>query len=471
MKPGSISPKGVLLCILSFFISAYAYAQAPKATDAPPSLPWWGTLLIILGLVLFNAVFALAESALLALRPARVEQMQEEGRRGAKSVRQVMDNIAVFSATMQIGRILVSFTAAVLTTKFLANPLAEHLIDARFFTANSQAVVITAILIGLVMMVVGEIAPRSLVMQSPDAWALRLAPFVQVCGVIFTPFRVLTLWFSNLLVRPFGAKAQFATPMITREEFGKMLDSSGKSGEIDNDEAKIINNVFDLSETLVRSVMTPRTDMTALPVDATLTQIIDMIVASGHSRLPVYEESVDNILGMMHVKDLLPRLRDGVQEVSLRRIVRPAIFIPETRRVSELLEEMRRSKNQIAIVQDEYAGTAGIVSIEDLLEEIVGDIRDEYDVDEPDMQVLSATESLIDARMSIDDVNDRLGTHLEDKDYETIGGLVFGILGHEPLPGERVESGNMEFVVEEIEGRRVKTIRAIRKPEDALLSG
>ena len=455
------------------------YSQAPQGVSntaiashaISSSLPWWGTLLIILGLVLVNAVFALAETALLALRPARVEQMQEEGRRGARSVQQVMNNIAVFSATMQIGRILVSFTVAVLTALLLAKPLAQHLTDLKFFSASSQSVVITAILVGLVMMVIGEIAPRSLVMQSPDVWALRLAPFVQFCAVIFTPFRVSTLWLSNVLVKPFGAKAQFATPMITREEFGKMLDSSGKSGEIDDDEAKIINNVFDLSETLVRSVMTPRTDITALPVDATLTQVIDMIVASGHSRLPVYENSVDNILGMMHVKDLLPRLREGASEIPLKRIVRPATFVPETRRVGDLLEEMRRSKNQIAIVQDEYAGTAGIVSIEDLLEEIVGDIRDEYDVDEPDMQVLSSTESLIDARMSIDDVNDRLGTQLADKDYDTIGGLVFGMLGHEPLPGERVKSDNMEFIVEELEGRRVKTIRAIRHPEDTLVSG
>ena len=218
-------------------------------------------------------------------------------------------------------------------------------------------------------------------------------------------------------------------------------------------------------ETIVRSVMTPRTDMTAVPADAGLAETLQTVIASGHSRLPVFENTSDTIVGIVHAKDLLPLFKDGTTPTSftLRHVMRPPVFVAESRRVADLLSEMRRSKNQIAVVQDEYGGTAGIVSIEDLIEEIVGDIRDEYDIDEPEMRVLSATESVMDGRMNINDVNDRLGIELSDEEYTTIGGLVFGLLGHEPKEGERVHHAGLMFVVEAMEKGRVKQIRAVRE--------
>ena len=471
--PSLFSPRiawgAALLC--ACFLPTLAYAQTGGVTTAPA--PATGTvaawsLLVIFVLTLLNGMFSMAESALLALRPSRVEQMVEEGRKGAVAVQRLSQNASRLIATTQVGITLVAFASAAAAATALAAPIAPLLtgIGLSGAFAHYATVIVVTLGIALLTIVLGEIAPKAIASQAPDVWSLRLAPFINLCALLFAPLTSVAIALSDLLVRPFGAKARFETPLITREEFEKIIDQGEKHGELDDDEAKIITNVFDLSETPVRSVMTPRIDMTMLDVDATLAKILETIIASGHSRIPVYENSVDNVIGIIHAKDLLPVLQtEARRDFDLRLSMRPPHFIPETKRVSDLLEEFRRSNQQLAIVQDEYAGTEGLVTIEDLLEEIVGDIRDEYDVDEPEVEVLSPTESLIDGRMSIDDVNDRLGVDLPHKDYDTIGGLVFGLLGHEPLPGERVRLDNMEFQVESVEGRRIRTLRAFRLPD------
>ncbi|MES2462933.1 MAG: hemolysin family protein [Armatimonadota bacterium] len=421
---------------------------------------------IVFLLTLLNGAFSMAETALVTVRPSRVDQLVEEGRRGALAVRRLIDNPPRFIATTQVGITLLGFASAAAAATRLAPPLIPAL-DRVFPSRNATlaetiAVVIVTVIIALFTMVLGEIAPKSLAAQAPDVWAMRLAPFVSVFGVIFRPLTSIVVALSNLLVSPFGAKAQFQTPMITREEFEKIIEGSEKHGEIDDEEADIIRNVFDLSETTVRSVMTPRLDMTAVSVDATLEKTLETILASGHSRVPVYDGTIDTIVGIIHAKDLLPLLQQERHEVDLRDFMREAYYVPETKRVSDLLAEFRHSNQQLAVVQDEYTGTEGIVSLEDLIEEIVGDIRDEYDVDEPEVQVLSETESIIDGRMSIDDVNDRLGIELPHDDVNTIGGLVFSLLGQEPVSGDRVHSEGIDFVVEAMDGQRVSSVRAIQ---------
>jgi putative hemolysin len=420
---------------------------------------------IVFVLTLLNGAFSMAETALVTVRPSRVEQLVEEGRRGATAVQRLIGNPPRFIATTQVGITLLGFASAAAAATRLAPTLVPAL-DATF-PGNPQvletiAIVLVTILVALFTMILGEIAPKSLAAQAPDVWAMRLAPFVSVFSVLFQPLTSVVVGVSNLLVSPFGAKAQFQTPMITREEFEKILDGSEKHGEIDDEEADIIRNVFDLSETTVRSVMTSRLDMTAVSVDANLEKTLETILASGHSRVPVYEGTIDTIVGIIHAKDLLPLLQRERHEVNLRDFMREAYFVPETKRVSDLLAEFRRSNQQLAVVQDEYTGTEGIVSLEDLIEEIVGDIRDEYDVDEPEVQVLSETESIIDGRMSIDDVNDRLGIELPHDDVNTIGGLVFSLLGQEPVSGDRVHSDGVDFVVEAMDGQRVSSVRAIQ---------
>ncbi len=438
-------------------------SAAEAAAGGDMSFLAWSIGLVLL-LTLFNALFVMAETALVSVRRSRVEQLVEEGSRAAVAVKRLVDNPPRFIATVQVGITLLGFASAVAAATTLSRPLARPLTallgDAA--RADTVAVICVTILIAFVSMVLGEIAPKSIALKSPDVWALRLSPLVNFFATLFAPLTWLALRASNLLVRPFGIKAEFSAPVITEEELRQIIEAGEEHGELEEDEREMLHNVFDLGETLVRSVMTPRTSMSAVPVEADMQAVLDEILTSGHSRLPVYEETTDKIVGIIHAKDLLPIFQTDERHLDLRRVMRAAYFVPETRRVSDLLKEFRRSNQQIAIVQDEYAGTEGIVTIEDLLEEIVGDIRDEYDVDEPEVQVVSATESLIDGLMSIDDVNDRLGTDLPHEDYETIGGLIFGMLGHEPMPGDRVRHDGLEFLVERIEGTRIHTLRATK---------
>jgi CBS domain containing-hemolysin-like protein len=445
-----------------------AAAGLPPGNGGGPAplggIPVTWSLGLVLVLTLLNALFSMAETALVSVRRSRVEQLLEEGVRGAASVKRLVENPPRFIATIQVGITLLGFASAAAAATTLARPLTGPLalLGLSASAADTVAVILVTVSVALFTMILGEIAPKSLAVQAPDRWALRLAPFVGFCATLFAPLNWLVIRLSNVLVRPFGAKAQFESPVITEEELKQIIDAGEEAGELEQDEKEMIHNVFGLGETLVRSVMTPRIDMTAVSVESDLGAILKTIIASGHSRIPVYQGSVDNIVGIVHAKDLLPTFEAEEHDVELNQVMRAPYFVPETKRVSDLLAEFRRSNQQLAVVQDEYAGTEGIVTIEDLLEEIVGDIRDEYDVDEPEVQVISATESLVDGRMSIDDVNDRLGTDLPHEDYETIGGLVFGQLGKEPLPGDRVRLEGLEFLVEQTEGRRIRTLRVVK---------
>jgi putative hemolysin len=474
--PGRAGRRVLISVVLALFgaplVLRWAEAQetgettvANAAVIAPGAGGIAASVAVLLILILLSGAFSMAETALSAVRRSRVEQLVDEGRRGALAVQRLFRDPPRVIATVQIGITLLSFAAAAAAATLLAAPLVpvlEALAGLGTTPATILAVVLLTFAVAIVAMVLGEIVPKSIALQAPDVWALRVAPFVNFCGFLFAPLVAIVVGLSNVIVRPFGGKAKFETPFITREEFEQIIDQGAQRNEIDDEEAGIIKNVFDLSETPVRSVMTPRIDMTALPADAPLARTLETILESGHSRIPVYEQTVDNIVGVVHAKDLLRHFQADRSDLDLHSVMRPPYFVAETKKVSELLTEMRRSKYQLAIVQDEYAGTEGLVTIEDLIEEIVGDIHDEYDVDEPEVQVLSETESLIDGRMSIDDVNDRLGLELPHKDFDTIGGLVFGLLGHEPSLGECVRQDGMEFCIERVEGRRIRTVRAIR---------
>jgi putative hemolysin len=459
----------MVLGLLALWRIAHAQDGALHPIDPNASPPTTTGILTDIGIVLLlsilNGTFAMAETSLVSLRRSRVEQLVDEGRHGAKTVKNLLADPPRMIATAQVGMTLLGFASAAAAATTLSAPLIpilQAIPGVGRHIGETVAISVVTLLTALVSIVIGEIVPKSLALQAPDVWALRLAPFITFCTIVFTPLTRLVVGLANLAVAPFGGKAKFETPMITREEFEQIVDQGEKHGELDDEEAKIITNVFDLSETAVRAVMTPRIDVTALPVDAPLTKTLETILESGHSRIPVFEETIDHIIGIIHAKDLLPHFKTNQTDVDLRTVMRPAYFVPETKTVADLLAEMRRDKYQMAIVRDEYSGTAGLVTLEDLIEEIVGEIRDEYDVDEPEIQVLSETESLIDARMGILDVNDRLGVELPHDEYDTIGGLVFGLLGHEPMEGERVQQDGLEFFVERVQGRRVRTIRAVR---------
>ena len=418
-------------------------------------------LLALLLLTLLNAFFTLAEIALTTVRNARLQELMEAGGQGADaagSAQILLRQPTRVVATVQVGIHLASFGVAAIAAAVLAPDWAAH-VPPRWTHHPVRLMTVTlTLLAALLTIVVGEIVPRSVGLRRPDAAALWVARPLRFFIVFFAPLATFALWLSGLLVRPFGLTATFAAPMITEEELRAMVEASAQSGAIEEDEKEIIRNVISFGDTDVRQVMTPRIDVKAIDVGAGLPALLELIVESGHSRIPVYENSVDSIVGIVHAKDLLPALARGERVLDLHPLMRVPLMVPENRRIDDLLDEFRRSSVQLAIIQDEYGGTAGLVTVEDLLEELVGEIQDEYDQENAQFHAVEPGVYRIDARMAIAALNDLLDLDLPHEDFDTVGGFVFGQFGRQPEIGEAVQYENLNFTVDKTDGRRVDEI-------------
>lgn len=427
------------------------------------------TLILILALIMTNAFFAATEIALVSVRRTRIRQLADEGNARARTVQRLLENPTNFMSTIQIGVTLVGFLAAAAAAVNLAQPLAVVIDDIPVaIIANNAlpiAVFLVTIVVGFVTLVAGEIGPKSLAMQHAEKIALWTAGTISLLSYIFLPAVKVISFFSNLLVRPFGGRATFAAPILTEEELKMLVEAGEEAGTLEEEEKEMIHSIFEFTDTVTRQVMVPRIDMKSAEVTASLDELLEVILKHGHSRIPVYEDNVDQIIGVVHAKDLLPVLKEDLRDFDVRRVMRPAYFIPENKPVDELLAEFKRSKIQMAIVRDEYGGTAGLVTIEDLLEEIVGDIMDEYDVEELMIDVIDENTAVVNARMSIDDLNEHMNLSLPESDeYETLGGFVFGLIGTQPNEGDSVTYENVAFSVEKTEGGRLHKIRVVRTP-------
>ena len=362
-------------------------------------------IVILTGL---NAFFTLAETALVTVRNARLQQIAAEGAAAGDGadgqgaafarVQALLHQPTRVVATVQVGITLAAFGTAALAAATLTPDVARVFFHWGLPHPTRLAGTLLTLTAALVTIAAGEIVPRSVALRSPERIALWLARPLGVLIVLFTPLVSVALGLSNLLVKPFGLTATFATPVVTEDELRALLEASARSGAIEEEEKEIIRNVISFGDTDVRQVMTPRIHMAAAEVGTTLTALLEVVIGSGHSRIPLYEGSVDSVVGIVHAKDLLPPLAQGRADFDCHAVMRPPLFVPENKRVDELLEELRRASTQIAIVQDEYGGTAGLVTIEDLLEELVGDIKDEYDAheaasQEQPLQVLDAQTS------------------------------------------------------------------------------
>jgi putative hemolysin len=424
-------------------------------------------LLLILVLILINAFFAAAEIALVSVRRTRIKQLIEEGDFRARTVQKLLEHPTNFMATVQIGVTIVGFLASAYAAVNLAQApalwlRALHLSEG---TANSLAVVLVTLVIGFFTLVLGEIAPKSLGLQHAERIALNLSGPISFISMLALPAVKFVSFFSDLIVRPFGGHVRFSAPILTEEELKMLVEAGEEEGVIEEEEKAMIHSIFAFTDTVARQVMVPRTDMHASPIMATLDELLDVITTTGHSRIPIYDDKIDNIVGVVHAKDLLPVLRQDKQFFDIRAVMREAYFIPESKEVDELLAEFKIGNVQMAIVRDEYGGTAGLVTVEDLLEEIVGEIRDEYDIEEPLIQILGENHAVVNARMSVDDLNEEMDVNIpESEEYETIGGFVFDLFGHQPEEGETITYDNLELKVEKVESGRLHSILITRMP-------
>ena len=403
--------------------------------------------------------------SLVSVRRTRIKQLVEEGNAKARAVLALLERPTNFMATVQIGLTVVGFLASAFAAINLGEPVGKWLASIGLSASVSRPVAVVGItvILSLFVLIFGEVAPKSLAIQHAEKLALGLAGTVRLISLLAMPAVKLVSVVSDVIVRPFGVHVRFTNPILTEEELKMLVEAGEEEGVIEEGEKEMIHSIFDFTDTVARQVMVPRTDMDAAPITSSLDDLLDLITSSGHSRIPIYEENVDSVIGVVHAKDLLPVLRQDKRAFEIRAVMREAYFIPESKDVGELLAEFKRGNVQMAIVRDEYGGTAGLVTVEDLLEEIVGEIRDEYDIEEPLIEVIDEDHAVVSARMSIDDLNEQMEMDIpESEEYETIGGFVFGLFGRQPAESELISWSNLDLVVRSLDGGRLDRIEVIR---------
>lgn len=417
-------------------------------------------LIGFVGLVLLSAMLSTAFSAVMNARKQHLREMVNSGNQWAARALALGEDATRLLALRQVITVVLHFGAAALVLLG-----AQGLLSA-FPPSEPLYVLITGLLLltgALVMLIFGELIPSALSARRAEQAALRWAPLVAFLMRVLAPLSALTRGVSGLLTASMGAPNAY----ITEEEIKTLVDAGSEEGVIEDDEKEMIYSVLQFNDKVVRELMVPRIDIVGLSAETTLEQALQVAVAEGHSRIPVYEGTIDHIIGVLYAKDLLTRLDEASKGRPVREIMRPAYFVPESKRASELLEELQRQKVHMAIVIDEYGGTAGLITIEDLLEEIVGEIQDEYDPEEEaEYQQISPDEYRFDAGIHLVEVNELLDVELSTEESDTLGGYIFTVLGKVPQVGESFERDGLRFTVESLDGRRIEWVRVLRLPSE-----
>ena len=427
----------------------------------------WELLGIELVLVVLLALLSMSEAALHAIRrPALIEELVVRGRRGQRAGRMGERRVR-YLAAIQVVEFFVIFAFSGIAAAFLAPRLSEllRLVGIAAVFSDLGAVVVTVAALSLVAVLFGLFVPRSIGRKHAKQVLLLMVFPLELITWVTRPLVAVLFFLTRVVTAPFGADPNEGT-LISEEDIKAVIETGGEQGVLDSEERDMLHSVFALGEKKVHEVMVPRTDIVAIDVNTPPQEVLESVVKAGHSRIPVYEGSSDQIIGVLYVKDLFRRLARGEKDVTVRPFLRPAQFVPETKKVDELLREMQRAKVHIAIVVDEYGGTAGLVTIEDLVEEIVGEIRDEYDVERELVLPVSENEAVMDARVPFSEVQETFGIDSPEgvDEFDTLGGFVTHELGRLPKVGETVKSNGVKFVVESVDGRRVGRVRVIREP-------
>jgi CBS domain containing-hemolysin-like protein len=424
--------------------------------------------LVIALLIAANAFFVASEFALVASRRTRIEGMVRRGDRKAKKVQAALQDLYRLLSATQLGITLTSILLGYVAEETVAVLLRDWLIalpvSVQVATRLTAASVVAVAAVSFLHVVVGELTPKAWAITYPEITSRWIAGPLMFFATVTRPATVILTWSANRLVRLLGITGVPGQLEIIHspEEIVMLLKQSQKSGRIAREDVQLIEGVFEFTEKVARDVMTPRTEVIALEEDLTLGEAARRVAQAGRSRYPVFRESLDDITGMVHAKQILAGLRDRPEE-QIKAIMREPLFVPGTREVEDVLADMKRLKTHLAVVLDEYGGTAGIVTMEDLLEEIVGQIYDEYDRAEPAPTSAGGT-VMLPGGMDIGQANERYKLGLSDAEYQTVGGFVFGSLGHLPRPGDRVALQTATLEVVEMDGRRVKRLKLTPQP-------
>lgn len=427
-------------------------------------------IFILLILIALNAFFASSEIALISLNDNKVKKMAEEGDKKFKLIFNLINEPSKFLATIQIGITLAGFLASAYASQSFADRLSVWVGTLGLPVSGSVIKAISVALITVILsyftLVFGELVPKRLAMQKSEQISVFAAGPLSFLAKISGPFVKFLTLSTNFFVKLLGGNLEDDDGRITEEEIRMMVDVGGERGAIQETEKEMINNIFEFNNTHVSEIMTHRTEVVALSISSSIEEVADIVSGEKFSRIPVFEESIDNIIGILHIKDLFHLINDNPDgNFSLSDIMRQPYFVPESKMIDDLFREMQKSKAHMAVVIDEYGGTAGIVTMEDLIEEIVGNIFDEYDEEEEeDVEKIDENTYMFTGSASLHDVQDHLEVALPTDEYETLSGFIMGQLGRIPSSDEKpeVEFNDVIFKVEEVEEKRICRVKACR---------
>ena len=415
-------------------------------------------LIFLVALLVLSAIFSSAETAFLSTNKIRLRNLQEDGDKKADLVLDLLENQNRLISTLLVGNNIVNISSSALATKMATD-----------YFGDAGVGIATGIMT-LLVLVFGEVVPKNLAAAHAEGWAMFIAPFMKVMSVILTPVVVLLTKLSDTVVR-FSKKNKEEDQTITEDEFKILVNVGQEEGVFDESETEMINSIMEFDETYVKAIMVPRIDIVAVDVEDSINEALRLIIDGGHSRIPAYEDSIDNIVGILYAKDIFEHLDADFNELKVKALIRDAYYIPETKKVSDLLNELRLKKVHMAIILDEYGGTNGLVTIEDLIEEIIGDIQDEYDVEEDLIVMHSDNQLVADARAPIGDVEEAFDVELdedilEDSEADTIGGLAFEHLGGIPEVDDEVTVGRFLIRIVNVSGRRITKVEVTLLPPE-----
>ena len=430
-------------------------------------------VVLLFALILVNAFFAMSEMAIVTLNDSKMEKMADEGHKKAKKVLRLTEDSSRFLSTIQVGVTLAGFlTSAVAATSF-SSILTAWLTDVFSITDRSVigliaslSLILITIIISYFSLVLGELLPKRIAMHNPESISFRVVGILLFFKAIMRPIVALLSASTNGMLRLFGINPKDAPQAVTEEEIRMLVDVGEEKGVIEESQKEMINNIFEFDDIVAADVMTHRTDVVAIDINDSFTTVLKTVMEEGYSRIPVYDDDLDDIKGVLYVKDLLKFVGQDLPKRGVAKLMRKAYFVPESKKCGELFAEMTEKRIQLAIVSDEYGGFAGIVTIEDLLESIVGNMQDEYDDEEEEFEKLNDTTYTIDGVTDIDEVEEELGIKLPQGEYDTVAGMIMSILGRIPEENETpmVEVAGCEFTVESINERRIERVKIVKLP-------
>ena len=429
-------------------------------------------VIVLIILILLNAYFAATEIAFISLNDAKIDKQAKEGNKKAKQIQKMLNNPSKFLATIQIGITMAGFLSSAFASDAFADHLApilnEWLPMVSVDVWKTVSIIIITLILSFFTLVFGELVPKRLAMKYYEKISFATIGVIKGISVFTAPFVKLLTWSTNMVSKLFGVGEQ-EEQTVTEEEIKMMVDQGQEKGAIEETEKEIINNVFALNDITASEIMTPRRNVFAIDINENLSKILEDIDEYKYSRIPVYEETIDDIKGILLIKDILKVLNDKKQ-IKIKNLLKPAYFVPESKPIDEIFKELQRNKNQMAIVIDEYGGTAGLLTMEDILEELVGNIFDEYDDIEVEYEKIDNNTYLIDGGVSLYEFKKIIGVEIPEGDYETLSGYLIEKLGRLPEENEDVilEDENLTYKVEEYEDKRIKKVKVCRNNQEII---